>query len=189
MLKSKAFRISCCGLVCIGVLIGMLLRHAWPVWFGKVIYLKVRPVDPRDMFRGDYVVLSYDIDRFTLLDMPAAGNRPKSDPRFLAGKVFYLQLKSGPSSVPGVPVQYQAVGVSDTLQPNVINLKGRVRDRSFRGNLDYGIDALFLQEHKGREVEEFIRTGKDVFAEITVSSAGRARVKNLIINGKKVLPE
>jgi uncharacterized membrane-anchored protein len=189
MFKSKALRVSFCGLVCLGILIGMLLRHAWPVWFGKIIYLKVQPVDPRDIFRGEYVVLSYDIDRLALLDLPAPENRPRSNLEPRNGTVVYVQLKPVPSRVPGVPMQYKPVSISKTLQPDVINLEGRVGNGRTPSGLDFGINALFLQENKGRQIEDCIRAGKDVFAEIAVSSAGRARVKNLVINGKKVLPE
>ena len=43
------------------VLAGMIALHAAPLMFGETIRLKVEPVDPRDVMRGDYVILSYDI--------------------------------------------------------------------------------------------------------------------------------
>lgn len=33
---------------------------------GSVVYLRTAPVDPRDVFRGDYVQLAYDINRISL---------------------------------------------------------------------------------------------------------------------------
>ncbi|MEX0977959.1 MAG: GDYXXLXY domain-containing protein, partial [Pirellulales bacterium] len=45
------------------VLASMILLHAAPFVFGERIWLRVRPVDPRDPFRGDYVVLTYDFSR------------------------------------------------------------------------------------------------------------------------------
>ena len=30
---------------------------------GKVIHLRTAPIDPRDLFRGDYVRLNYEISR------------------------------------------------------------------------------------------------------------------------------
>jgi uncharacterized membrane-anchored protein len=35
-------------------------RHYW-IETGEKIMLRVEPVDPRDLFRGDYVSLSYEI--------------------------------------------------------------------------------------------------------------------------------
>ena len=51
---------------------------------GRQVLLKVEPVDPRDLLRGDYVRLGYDISRLPadlVADMPAdaaaaAGRRP-----------------------------------------------------------------------------------------------------------------
>lgn len=41
------------------VLTSMILRSARPLVTGDTILLRVIPVDPRDIFRGDYVILSY----------------------------------------------------------------------------------------------------------------------------------
>ena len=44
---------------------------------GTVVYLRTAPVDPRDVFRGDYVQLSYDINRIPqdLADAECASRR------------------------------------------------------------------------------------------------------------------
>jgi GDYXXLXY motif protein len=67
------------GVLCLTVLTWMLVSHAWPVWTGETIYLRTRPVDPRDLFRGDYVVLAYDIDTVVLEDpsTPAPEDEPE----------------------------------------------------------------------------------------------------------------
>ena len=39
---------------------GMIALRSIPFFGGKTVLLKVQPVDPRDMFRGDYVTLSYE---------------------------------------------------------------------------------------------------------------------------------
>ena len=41
-----------------------------PLWTGEPILLRVVPVDPRDMFRGDYVALSYDFSRIPAQGIP-----------------------------------------------------------------------------------------------------------------------
>src|SRR6516164_5539853 len=45
------------------VLSGMIAGNAIPYRGADVVLLKVMPVDPRDLFRGDYVILGYDITR------------------------------------------------------------------------------------------------------------------------------
>src|SRR5258708_2650618 len=59
------------------VLIAMIAIHAAPYLVGERIVLKVVPIDPRDVFRGDYVILGYEINR-----LPAAGIPGISPPRF-----------------------------------------------------------------------------------------------------------
>ena len=43
------------------VLLGLLGYARYPVWFGKEVVLRTVPVDPRDLLRGNYARLRYDI--------------------------------------------------------------------------------------------------------------------------------
>src|SRR5262245_39653295 len=52
---------------------------------GRVVTLKVAPVDPRDIFRGDYVILSYEISR---LEPP----KLQGDKTFDYGETVYVTL-------------------------------------------------------------------------------------------------
>jgi uncharacterized membrane-anchored protein len=69
--ERRALAAGAAGILCLTVLTWMLVSHAWPVWTGETIYLRARPVDPRDLFRGDYVVLAYEIDSVVLVDPDA----------------------------------------------------------------------------------------------------------------------
>ena len=40
------------GAVCLSILCGVLVVHAWPLWTGQSVLLPVTPIDPRDLFRG-----------------------------------------------------------------------------------------------------------------------------------------
>jgi len=73
---SKAMRALLCGAFCFIVLAGMLVGHAWPLLTGETIYLEVIARDPRDLFRGDYVVLTYPIES---LRVTAADSAPGND--------------------------------------------------------------------------------------------------------------
>ena len=42
---------------------GFVAYQEFTLKTGQEVLLKVQPVDPRDLFRGDYVVLRYDITR------------------------------------------------------------------------------------------------------------------------------
>ena len=151
---SKAMRAALCGAFCLTVLTGMLIGHAWPLLTGEPIYLEVIARDPRDLFRGDYVVLTYPIES---LSVTAADSAPGNDEStalvkplgswwdeimkdrtaensdFYAepvwrDRIIYVQLEPVPSQVAGVPQVHRARSVSDVLVPGTVNLKGRIRD-------------------------------------------------------------
>ena len=41
------------------VLVGMVVNAALPLWTGTEIRVRTLPVDPRSLFRGNYVRLAY----------------------------------------------------------------------------------------------------------------------------------
>jgi hypothetical protein len=225
------------GVLCLTVLIWMLVSHAWPIWTGETIYLRTRPVDPRDLFRGDYVVLAYDIDRVILADPAppvtetapeeqavgsAGASLPSPQPpptvvrpigdwwrpaeeetgdaeyfrsRRLRDKRLYLQLERQPSDDTAVPFLLRPVSVADEPQAGFVNLQGRCRSVSSWGsrggppllNLHFGIDALFVPERSGLPVEEAIRARKPVYAVVAVAASGKARITDLLVDGRPFL--
>jgi len=70
------------------ILLGMIGLHSMPLFFGKTILIRVVPVDPRDLFRGDYVILSYAFSR-----------TPTSEIEGLAHKKI-ANCKADPSTFP-----------------------------------------------------------------------------------------
>lgn len=223
MPEPRAVSAGACGFVCIAILVTMLVLHAWPIWAGRPVYLKVVPVDPRDLFRGDYVVLGYDLNRLEIRVPEGSASEPGSDPEArqigvrplgdwwadiareveaskyalfwkLRDKVLYVQLEAEESRAPGVPELYKAVSLSDEVEVGKINMRGRVRNvrawspASESGSaltltMRYGIDALFVQENTGHAIEQAIAQGRDVYAKVAVTSSGRARLRDLIIDG------
>ena len=150
---SKAMRAALGGAFCLIVLTGMLVGHAWPLLTGEPIYLEVIARDPRDLFRGDYVVLSYPVES---LRVTAADSAPENDEssavvkplgswwdeimkdrtagnfdlfswRDWRDRIIYVQLEAVPSQVAGVPQVHRARSVSDVPVPGTVNLKGRIR--------------------------------------------------------------
>jgi uncharacterized membrane-anchored protein len=207
----KTVAAAAAGGFCIAVLSAMLVGHAWPLWTGETIYLQVVPVDPRDLFRGDYVTL-----RYSLNSLHRKGSRGASEGTLGSAAVtfaegdwtreargsylVYVTLEPRPGG-PGVPVQHVPVSVSDRKPESGVFLRGyarlypwmrtaagpRMRDGQLDAvNVDYGIDAFFLEEGRGRAIEHAIRSGKPVFAEVAVASSGRARLKALIADGTRI---
>lgn len=62
---------------------------------GKVIHLRTAPLDPRDLFRGDYVRLNYEISRIAVNMIKGANG----DTEIKKGAKIYLNLKEGPNGL------------------------------------------------------------------------------------------
>ena len=62
---------------------------------GTVIHLRTAPIDPRDMFRGDYVRLNYGISR---LPVNMIKNADGVD-EIKKGAKIYTSLKEGPNGL------------------------------------------------------------------------------------------
>jgi uncharacterized membrane-anchored protein len=155
---------------------------------GREVTLQTRPVDPRDLLRGDYVVLSYDISSLPsdeLRDTPSQGR----------GTPVYVKLARkdgdvyGPVSVHARPVP---VGEGEVL------IRGRAvggatcgaNHRVFcdRLNITYGIERYFVPQGDGQEIERSRNQGK-VAVVAAVMPSGRAAIKRLLLDGKAVYDE
>jgi uncharacterized membrane-anchored protein len=71
-----------------------------------------------------------------------------------------------------------------------MNLRGRIRSATKTASdapttlrMDYGLDAFFMQEGTARPVEDAMRSGRPVQMEVAIASSGRARIRNLIVDG------
>ena len=116
---------------------------------GRIIYLRTAPIDPRDLFRGDYVRLNYEISNI------AAHNLLRDDTAGVTkGEKVYVTLKENSNGL----YEFNHVGV--TQPPAGIYLTGRsAYDYRHRlpGHplmLNYGIEAYFVQQGKGRRIEQ-----------------------------------
>ena len=182
------------GAVCLTILGGMLTAHAWPLWTGRTVILAVRPVDPRDLFRGEFVRLDTPLTTISIVRPSASsagdatlvttvGEWPSGDMR---GRVVYVQLEPRPD-VPATALgpEYRAVTISVNPVKGALNLRGRVRSVITQDavRVDYGLDAFFMEEGKPRGIEDAIRAGRRVQMEVAVASSGRARIRNLIVDG------
>ncbi len=62
------------------IMAGVFVNGFYPLWLGEEVRLQTQPVDPRDLFRGNYARLGYE---FSTLD--------STD--FRPGERVYLPLK------------------------------------------------------------------------------------------------
>ena len=136
--------------------------------FGKEVTLQTVPVDPRDLFRGDFVILRYEISRVT-------SGGPISLKR---GDTVYVKLREKD----GVWVAGR-VAVNPHSDWDVF-IKGKVtntRRNRFRDPivLSYGIESYFVPEGEGLPIER----ADDVKAVVSVNGLGHPVIKGLIVDG------
>ena len=158
---------------------GMLLMAMLPLLTGQPVQLEVTLRDPRDLFRGNYVYLFYDINRLPLdsleNDLPKEGNLNFGDELFVSlkqrGDVFV------------------ADGVWQHRPENRRFIKGIVAYNTWLSDntvlsLNYGIESYFTDPKSAKEWEERLRFNPDstfVSPIVTamVDGRGNARIKSI----------
>lgn len=192
--QPKSTRALAGAVVCVAILAGMMVGHAWPLWTGQDVLLRVRPIDPRDLFRGEFVRLELPATGLRLASSAAASRdavtvRPLgawTKPDALSnrsisgrGRTVYVQLER-----PADAAEHQPVSISDELVPNAVNLRGRIRWTSEEAiRLDYGLDAFYMREGRAKPVEDAMRDGRLVQIHVAIAASGRARIRELFVDG------
>lgn len=174
------------------VLLALVEQRARILRGGTEIRLRTVPVDPRDLFRGDYVILAYPI---STVEADAAG---KTD--FERGERVYVSLgrdEQGFARATGVTRDWPKT--SDGM----VVIAGRVTSTSAcatneNGDFDcsgrrnrlriaYGLESYFVPQGEGKAIETTDKARIEVVA--AVSSSGEAAIKRLLIDGKPVYAE
>lgn len=146
----------------------------------RVVTLKVAPVDPRDIFRGDYVILSYEISRL--------------DPSTLAGDDSFSNGDSVLVTLQNQGAAWKAIAISKGAPYMVqggVPIRGTIYTVDMGGadgkvvsvTVNYGIESYFVPEGTGRAIETERQKG-DLSADIAVASDGRTAIKALRRGGE-----
>jgi uncharacterized membrane-anchored protein len=145
-------------------------EHALRV--GQIILLETRPVDPRDLLRGDYVILNYKIsDVSHTLFTPALTND------LAPGTTVYVTLE--PRG------QFHEAVAASTAKPTPtgqrVVLKGRVQTWWFgpqqgTARVAYGLERFYVREGTGNP------TGK-LIVQVAVPKSGQAQIKQVFVDG------
>jgi len=138
---------------------------------GKVVPLELVPVDPRDLLRGDYVVINLAINEIGT-EVPGSAKVVKGD------KVFVGLASEG--NGPARPV----VISRDRTEAGETAIAGTVRyEAGDHLRIDYGIDAFFLPEGQGKIVERLDR--KRVRLNVAIAGDGRSLPVALLVDGRE----
>ncbi|HEX2839904.1 GDYXXLXY domain-containing protein [Hyphomicrobium sp.] len=177
--------IAAVALIQTAALATMVYGRASLLLNGREIVAEVIPVDPRDLFRGDYVILGYTFGTGEI-------RVPKAT---VQGDKVYVTLKPGTAAG-----QWEVVSASDKLtepsDPAQVVLKGIVSYVSAppaegelpKASVHYGIESYFVPEGTGRELEQKVRD-KKISALLAVGKSGEVAIKGLMVDGERLAQE
>ncbi|KRE12436.1 hypothetical protein ASE66_17995 [Bosea sp. Root483D1] len=185
------------GLAAIVLLCGLILAlvesRAGILRSGTEIRLATAPVDPRDLFRGDYVILNYKISTLDLSKLDGDKTFERNQPVF----VRVAPGADGLAEAKGVYlVRPSATGGGAVLEGKVTSASACVTNadgdpdcnagrRAIR--VAYGLESYFVPQGTGRAIETTDKARIEIVA--AVSSSGQAAIKRLLIDGKLVHQE
>jgi uncharacterized membrane-anchored protein len=166
------------GILLTGILGFMVVDRMLLLRNGREIVLPIRPVDPRDFFKGDFARLAYDISRLDVGLASGLGGTHR-------GQTVYVTLERDAGEA------WKPVAVARTLPtdlgPNQIAIRGRTSPYAWN-LISYGLERYYLPEGTGRRIEEMARKSQ-LSAIVAVDGRGRAAIKGLVIDGKRVYDE
>ena len=170
-MKAKAFLLVLA--LQVALLIGLVAQQEFRLASGQTILLETAPVDPRDLLRGDYVILNYKI---TTLSRSLFSSDPSTLPP-PGTPVFVLLEKRG--------TFHEAVSASLTPPApadQLLMIQGKVRRSWSDGSnpmvqVDYGLERFYVREGTGNP------TGK-LTVEAALPNSGQAVIKQVFIDGK-----
>jgi uncharacterized membrane-anchored protein len=153
------------------VLLGMIAFRAAPYWSGETVLLHVVPVDPRDMFRGDYVTLSYEFSRVS--GIPGLGRQQSGAFDNSQGQTIYVSLVPEQDGRHFRPARY-------SLDPPASG--PFIRGTIVGGNrAEFGIESFYVQEGTGHKYEEAVRR-HSLSAVVSLAPDGRAALRSLQVD-------
>lgn len=170
MNKKKIFTIV--GIFWIVIIGGFIAFKEFTLQTGEEILLKTIPVDPRDLFRGDYVILRYDISTVDTEMLSYQGSEFKENDK------VYVVLNVNDDKIGTL------VNIDKNKPSGKMFIQGRVKS-AFNNELyiEYGLESYFVPEGEGKEIE---RNLGNIYTKIAVDSFGRAVIKSLVLDGKDI---
>lgn len=166
------------AVVQIGFLVSMIAGRAAVLRSGQEVVLQVEPVDPRDLLRGDYVTLAYNISRLPVGLFP---ERPEERAQGEGDRTVFVRLKAGEDGV------FRPVAARFGQRPEPaaaegeVDMRGATRSRWSAStqfvSVRYGIERFYVPEGEGREIESDLRE-RAFRMKVAVGRDGAAQIKS-----------
>jgi uncharacterized membrane-anchored protein len=165
-------------LVQVGLVGWLVADRAMLLASGREVRLAVVPIDPRDLLRGDYVVLGYEITRLE-------SSKLAGDTDFAEGDPVYVTLARegdvwSATAIAREPPK-DGTWIRGTIS-NVSRASGCSGDCTIY-RADYNIEKFFVPEGTGHELEQ-LRNDQRITVDVALGDDGRAALKRLLVDGE-----
>ena len=177
------------ALVQIGFLSWIIAGRAAILRNGKEVLLKVEPIDPRDLLRGDYIILGYEISR---IPVKLIGNIPadklSSDDtslvvRLRKGAEGYWQPTAAWFGAAPAPVAADEADIVGHVGPG-----WDLREEGASIAPDYGIERFYLPEGEGMAIQDDMRV-RPFAVRVAIAANGAPQIKALMDGDKTLFEE
>jgi uncharacterized membrane-anchored protein len=174
------------ALVQTAILGSMIEGRASILRSGTDVLLKTVPVDPRDLLRGEYVVLSYDVSTVPVSLIkgakPSEGSWVPLHVRIVPGAdgfwtISEASFESLPQQPDSVVLRSQPIEAHDWQWADGASLF-----------VSYGIERYYVPEGEGRVIEDG-RNDRRVSVAARVSEDGAAQIRALMLDGEPLYEE
>jgi len=168
----------------------MVGERAWGLRSGVEVLLITAPIDPRDLLRGDYVTLNYDISRVPVSTL--IGGAPTENRK---NQILSVRLQKQEDGYWGI---VESSFGAPEAKPDTVVLRSLPFDYFAYGDsappsqatisVTYGIERYYVPEGEGRSIED-ARNHDRVAIAARVSADGEAHIRSLLLDGKSVYDE
>lgn len=160
-------------LIPIIILLSMTVKPLITYYQGQEIMIETRPYDPRDVFRGDHVVLNYKINEIDISKVPEEFKDERNYSELRSKKLYAVLKKSGnyyevdyatfekPKDKLYLNCRYEYSVWDNEVNPDTKLSKIKAI------NVSYNLDKYFVPENTGKDLEELSRKG-DLTAKVKV---------------------
>ncbi len=168
-------------------LVGMIARKQWTLETGTAVLLETQPVDPRSLFRGDYVRLNYIVSDLDLEKLAGDHEFTRYDDVYvvLAEAERYWEARAVYQRRPQLAENQVALkGKVKYVQTSRWNPETKKSEPVKSIHVTYGIENYFVPEGEGRELER-PPAGSKVEMLMAVDRFGKAGIKAVLVNGEE----
>lgn len=166
------------------VLLYLIVSHVTILRTGTEVLLKAAPVDPRDLLRGDYVILNYDISNVPATTL--VGARPSAE----GEQRVSVRLQKQADGYWGIAESsFQPLAAkADTVVLDSLPFDYHPSAEATSIKVDYGIENFYVPEGEGHNLEQAPAAGRLAVA-IRVSAGGIGEIRSLLLDGQPVYDE